>query len=210
MQNKNHDRRKLMQEIKAKLLLADFDEDCKNLQKSESPDLKDEMRSLGIEVVSVTDEEEAEIFNQADKASASADPRTKKIAKYVIEKNGGYSGEGFTIGILHTPETIFTILQDIVKQKIEKLSGYDNLQDTRLYIIVPHSEIDEILPNFLEFIKTENSRPKKYSAVYFETLHELVKIILPANEITRHELSGSYLENIRNQAEAIFNENIGE
>ena len=84
MQNKNHDRRKLMQEIKAKLLLADFDEDCKNLQKSESPDLKDEALSLGVEVVSVSDEEEAEIFNQADKASASADPHTKKIAKYVI------------------------------------------------------------------------------------------------------------------------------
>lgn len=210
MQNKNHDRRKLMQEIKAKLLLADFDEDCKNLQKSESPDLKDEALSLGVEVVSVTDEEEAEIFNQADKASASADPRAKTIAKYVIEKNGGYSGEGFTIGILHTPETIFTILKEIVKQKIEKLSGYDNLQDARLYIVFPHSELAEILPRFLEFIKTENSRPKKYSAVYFETLHELVKITLPANEITRHELSDSYLENIRSQAEAIFNENIGE
>ena len=210
MQNKNHDRRKLMQEIKAQLLLADFDEDCKNLQKSESPDLKDEALSLGVEVVSVTDEEEAEIFNQADKASASADPHTKKIAKYVIEKNGGYSGEGFTIGILHTPETIFTILQDIVKQKIEKLSSYDNLQDTRLYIVFPHIESEEILPKFLKFMKTENSRPKKYSAVYFETLHELVKITLPANEITRRELSGSYLENIRSQTEAIFNENIGE
>lgn len=86
MQNKNHDRRKLMQEIKAKLLLADFDKDCKNLQKSESPDLKDEALSLGVEVVSVTDEEETEIFNQADKASASADPHTKKNRKVRYRK----------------------------------------------------------------------------------------------------------------------------
>ena len=139
MQNKNHDRRKLMQEIKAKLLLADFDEDCKNLQKSESPDLKDETSSLGVEVVSVTDKEEAEIINQADKASASADPRAKTIAKYVNEKNGGYSGEGFTIGILHTPETIFTFRKEIVKQKSDKLRGDDNLPDARLYIVFPHS-----------------------------------------------------------------------